>query len=206
MVKRLCKQWFPIEYPDVWYEDITANPRFYALAATFQNKIVGLLVAETKPLTKMNKEDQDLLTGQGEVGYILSLGVSKDHRRNGVASLLLDNYLNLLTTHQVSAVKAVLLHVLTSNEAAIKFYEKRNFSRHAFLPYYYNIKGRPKDGFSYVRYINGGHAPWSLLDYMHHFATSWYIVEVCSWPLRVACKLWCFLAHAATAVMTHRCS
>ena len=37
------------------------------------------------------------------------------------------------------------------------------FRLHAFLPYYYNIKGKCKDGFSYVLYINGGHPPWSLL-------------------------------------------
>ena len=24
-VKRLCKEWFPIEYPDAWYTDITSN-------------------------------------------------------------------------------------------------------------------------------------------------------------------------------------
>ena len=28
-VKRLCKEWFPIEYPDVWYTDITSNHKFY---------------------------------------------------------------------------------------------------------------------------------------------------------------------------------
>lgn len=55
-VKTLCRQWFPIEYPDVWYEDITTNPHFYALAATLHMQIIGLLVAETKPLSKMNKE------------------------------------------------------------------------------------------------------------------------------------------------------
>ena len=55
-VKMLCKQWFPIEYPDIWYEEITSNSKFYALAATYQKKIIGLLVAETKVLNKMNKE------------------------------------------------------------------------------------------------------------------------------------------------------
>lgn len=26
-VKVLCRSWFPIEYPDTWYQEITANPR-----------------------------------------------------------------------------------------------------------------------------------------------------------------------------------
>ena len=35
-VKALCRSWFPIEYPDTWFQEITSNPRFYSLAATFQ--------------------------------------------------------------------------------------------------------------------------------------------------------------------------
>ena len=38
-------------------------------------------------------------------------------------------------------VRAVYLHVLTTNNAAITFYEHRGFKPHLFLPYYYNIKG-----------------------------------------------------------------
>ncbi|KAK7085621.1 N-alpha-acetyltransferase 60 [Halocaridina rubra] len=173
-VKTLCRQWFPIEYPDVWYEDITTNPRFYALAATYHMLIIGLLVAETKPLCKMNKEDQDILppslTGHTQIGYILTLGVIDSHRGHGIASLLLDNYLAQLTTSESPKVQAVLLHVLTTNHQAINFYQRRNFIRHTFLPYYYNIKGKPKDGFSYVRYVNGGHPPWTLLYPFIHFA------------------------------------
>ena len=68
-VKILCRSWFPIEYPDTWYQEITANPRssfhqyqkeifkndvfgfrFFSLAATLQGRIVGIIVAETKEL------------------------------------------------------------------------------------------------------------------------------------------------------------
>lgn len=209
-VKKLCKEWFPIEYPDVWYEDITSNPRFYALAATYESDIIGLLVAETKPLSKMNKEDQDILpiglSGPPMIGYILTLGVSTSQRRNGLASLLLDNYLAFLTTQESSVVKAVLLHVLTTNNQAIEFYKRRHFRQHTFLPYYYNIAGKPKDGFSYVRYVNGGHLPWTLLDYISHFGTSIYSSEICWWPIRVMTKFWGVIAQSATAILTHRVS
>lgn len=63
-----------------------------------------------------------------EVGYILSLGVSKQHRRNGIASLLLDSLVCHLTTAERHNVKAIFLHVLTSNAAAILFYEQRRFN------------------------------------------------------------------------------
>lgn len=65
-------------------------------------------------------------------------------------------------------LSGVYLHVLTTNNAAITFYEHRGFRPHLFLPYYYAIGGRRRDGFTYVLYLNGGHPPWSLLDYVSH--------------------------------------
>ena len=79
------------------------------------------------------------------------------------ASLLLDNLLSYLTSSDKHTCKAVYLHVLTTNVTAIHFYERRSFRLHSFLPYYYSIKGSPRDGFSYVLYINGGQPPWTVL-------------------------------------------
>nr|XP_040046244.1 N-alpha-acetyltransferase 60-like [Gasterosteus aculeatus aculeatus]XP_040046245.1 N-alpha-acetyltransferase 60-like [Gasterosteus aculeatus aculeatus] len=60
-VKLLCGDWFPIEYPDSWYQDITSNKKFFSLAATFRGGIVGMIVAEIKGRTKVHKEDGDIL-------------------------------------------------------------------------------------------------------------------------------------------------
>lgn len=62
-----------------------------------------------------------------DVGYILSLGVHKKFRRNGIGSLLLDALINYLTTSEKTRVKAIFLHVLTTNQPAILFYEKRKY-------------------------------------------------------------------------------
>ena len=62
-----------------------------------------------------------------DIGYILSLGVHRKHRRNGIGSLLLDALINHLTTAERQSVKAIFLHVLTTNQPAILFYEKRRF-------------------------------------------------------------------------------
>ena len=116
------------------------------------------------------------------VGYLLSLGVCSSFRRQGVASLLLNSFLNHLTSSENEMCKALYLHVLTMNSAAIRFYEKHKFRfvqvlvclgnwlyqsiffrLHSFLPYYYSVDGTSKDGFTYVLYINGGHPPWGLL-------------------------------------------
>ncbi|XP_037933827.1 N-alpha-acetyltransferase 60 isoform X2 [Teleopsis dalmanni] len=174
-VRTLCQDWFPIDYPLSWYEDITSSSRFFALAAVYNLAIIGLIVAEIKPYRNLNKEDKGILPDSmgrhADIGYILSLGVHRKHRRNGIGSLLLDSLVNHLTTAERYSVKAIFLHVLTTNQAAILFYEKRRFHLHSFLPYYYNIRGNDKDGFTYVTYINGGHQPYTLLDHIKHFAS-----------------------------------
>ncbi|XP_023337769.1 N-alpha-acetyltransferase 60 [Eurytemora carolleeae] len=170
-VKILCRSWFPIDYPDTWYQEITSNPRFYSLAATLQGRMIGLVVAETKELGHLAKEDRSILATcfkKGtKVGYILSLGVCEDFRKQGIASLLLENLISHLTSDTAyNSVKALYLHVLTTNSQAIAFYEHRGFVVHSFLPYYYAIKGKRKDGFTYVLYLNGGHPTWGALDYV----------------------------------------
>ena len=77
-----------------------------------------------------------------KIAYILSLGVLKEFRSNGVASFMLGNLLSHLRSGDHRDVRAVYLHVLTTNNAAITFYEHRGFKPHLFLPYYYNIKGK----------------------------------------------------------------
>ncbi|ESO87196.1 hypothetical protein LOTGIDRAFT_210596 [Lottia gigantea] len=165
-VKRLCAEWFPIDYPDSWYDDITSSSRFFSLAATYHSRIIGLIVAEIKPKVKLNKEDSDILATcfppTVQVAYILSLGVVEEFRRNGIASLLLDSLLSHLTTKEFYNCKAVYLHVLESNGDALRFYERRNFRPHSFLPYYYFIQGKSRHGYSYVLYTNGGQPPWSF--------------------------------------------
>ena len=128
-VKCLCRDWFPIDYPDTWYTEITSNPRFFSLAATLSGSIIGLIVAETKDLSQLAKEDQSLLANcflsNTKVGYILSLGVCQTYRKQGIASLLLDQLISYLNTNYCHQVKALYLHVLTTNTQAIHFYEHR---------------------------------------------------------------------------------
>ena len=62
-----------------------------------------------------------------KIAYILSLGVLKEYRSNGVASFMLGNLLSHLRSGDHRDVRAVYLHVLTTNNAAITFYEHRGF-------------------------------------------------------------------------------
>lgn len=193
-----------LDYPDSWYEDITSSSRFYALAAVFGSVIIGLIVAEIKPFGTLNKEDQDILCSSfgkdSLVGYILSLGVRRSYRRNGIASLLLEQLLTHVTSPERSSVKAVFLHVLSSNAPAILFYQRCQFKLHTFLPYYYSIRGICKDGFTYVLYVNDGHSPWSLWDWVRHLAGTMASLG----PCRVPQWIWQRLLWATTLLSYHR--
>jgi len=202
-LKGLCKDCFPVEYPEEWYQEITKDDgRFFSLASTLQGKIVGFIVAEIKTRVRCNKEDQDILSPSyplsTPIAYILSLGVSCNFRCQGVGSLLLDNLLSHLTSKDHHTCKAVFLHVLCTNSRAIRFYEKRHFSRHSFLPLYYAIQGKLKDGFSYVLYLNGGHPPWSLRSSLRSSVTAVASLAPCKMSsrlfLRVNQLIWCFIA------------
>uniref|UniRef100_A0A8C0YEK9 N-alpha-acetyltransferase 60 n=1 Tax=Cyprinus carpio carpio TaxID=630221 RepID=A0A8C0YEK9_CYPCA len=206
-IKVLCGEWFPIEYPDLWYHDITSNKKFFSLAATFRGGIVGMIVAEIKSRTKVHKEaiqdvtslshrwivcgewDGDILASSfpvdTQVAYILSLGVVKEFRKHGIGSLLLDSLKEHISTTAQDHCKAIYLHVLTTNNTAIHFYENRDFKQHHYLPYYYSIRGVLKDGFTYVLYINGGHPPWTLFDYIHHIGSALASLSPCSIPQRI---------------------
>uniref|UniRef100_A0A1A7Z4X8 N-alpha-acetyltransferase 60 n=1 Tax=Iconisemion striatum TaxID=60296 RepID=A0A1A7Z4X8_9TELE len=183
-VKLLCGDWFPIEYPDSWYQDITSNKKFFSLAATFRGSIVGMIVAEIKNRTKVHKEDGDILASSfpvdTQVAYILSLGVVKEFRKHGIGSLLLDSLKEHISTTAQDHCKAIYLHVLTTNNTAIHFYENRDFRQHHYLPYYYSIRGVLKDGFTYVLYINGGHPPWTIFDYIQHIGSTLASLNPCS--------------------------
>ncbi|KAK2832874.1 hypothetical protein Q5P01_016763 [Channa striata] len=211
-VKLLCGDWFPIEYPDSWYQDITSNKKFFSLAATYRGGIVGMIVAEIKGRTKVHKEDGDILASSfpvdTQVAYILSLGVVKQFRKHGIGSLLLDSLKEHISTTAQDHCKAIYLHVLTTNNTAIRFYENRDFRQHHYLPYYYSIRGVLKDGFTYVLYINGGHPPWTILypfveagkkdiyvscflnvfvptDYIQHIGSTLASLSPCSIPQRL---------------------
>lgn len=55
-MRTLCQDWFPIDYPLSWYEDITSSSRFFSLAAVYKLAIIGLIVAEIKPYKHLNRE------------------------------------------------------------------------------------------------------------------------------------------------------
>lgn len=204
-VKRLCHDWFPIEYPENWYKDITMNPKFFSLAAVSGSKIIGMIVSEVKSRGLCNSEDSSILASYFPkttlVAYILSLAVVKEYRRRGIGSLLLRHLLTYLTSDEMNRCKAVYLHVLTSNSSAIEFYEMLNFQVHCYLPMYYSIKGNQYDAYSFVLYINGGQPSSFFTDCFEHMSVIVARLKPCFVPvhmLHVLQRLWHYILNGSS--------
>lgn len=131
MCRRLCpfvRKYTILASCSLIFSHICGFSSFYSLAATYKQQIIGLIVAEIIPHSRLHAEDTGILANSFrdcDIAYILSLGVLKEYRRNGIATLLLDSLLKNLITPERKKVKAAFLHVLTTNSAAIRFYEKR---------------------------------------------------------------------------------
>ncbi|XP_075253167.1 uncharacterized protein LOC142344934 [Convolutriloba macropyga] len=183
-VKELCKKFFPIDYPEKWYNDVTSDKKYFALSAVYRGLIVGVIIAEVKPRHAVNSDDADILASNSapdsKVAYLLSLGVLDEYRENGIGSLLMDSLITEVKGKDKSCIKAVYLHVLCSNIRAIQFYERRDFVLHKRISGYYNINNKIEDGFCYVRYINGGQPPWSVTEYMKHVTSMLTKFNSCS--------------------------
>mmetsp|Transcript_51252 Transcript_51252/g.138057 ORF Transcript_51252/g.138057 Transcript_51252/m.138057 type:complete len:182 (+) Transcript_51252:1-546(+) len=96
----------------------------------------------------------------GSLAYILTLGVVDGFRRRGLAKALLNNSMEHINKN-MPHVKAVYLHVVTYNDAAIALYESMQFRRIAKFDKFYQLHGKPYDSFLYARYVHSGRPPWS---------------------------------------------
>ena len=59
------------------------------------------------------------------VGYVVTLDVASMHRRNGVATRLMEQ--SEVEAHEAGC-SSMALHVFTGNEAAIRFYERMGYA------------------------------------------------------------------------------
>jgi len=171
----LHREWFPVKYADDFYTNLTHNlssstPTFAIVAVrTEDEEVVGALTAQI--FKEWQAEDTNLLSfslADHELMYITTLGVTQEYRKRGIATMLLDSLLEFCMTQRHS-IKAVYLHVLTTNDAALGFYEKQKFVRARKLDAYYDIDGRLLDSFLYILYLNNGQPPGrgNILDFCY---------------------------------------
>uniref|UniRef100_A0A8R1HRY2 N-alpha-acetyltransferase 60 n=1 Tax=Caenorhabditis japonica TaxID=281687 RepID=A0A8R1HRY2_CAEJA len=184
-VESLCNESFPIQYPDCWYDEVVSGG-LQSTGLFDQGNLAAMIVSETKCLYDCNLEDQGILAdSNAQVMYILSIAVSKKFRRLGLATRLLSHLFSALV-EQPPYPRAVFLHVLSTNSAALSFYKMHGFEFHASLQNYYRIGENYADGCTYVKYTNGVQAPVTFTDVCRTLGST-----ICM-PLKALCKMLSF--------------
>jgi len=148
----------------------STSPITFAMAAVkiSNNEVIGVITGQV--CKEWQVEDTDLLSfkfNEQELMYITTLGVIDEYRKKGIATILLKKLVEFCETERPS-INAIYLHVLTTNYAAIKFYEKHTFTCVRKLLNYYDLGDHSLDSFIYIMYINEGLPPGSFghaLDY-----------------------------------------
>jgi [ribosomal protein S18]-alanine N-acetyltransferase len=104
-----------------------AEPGAIALVAeTMDGELVGFVIVHTER------------AAAGRRGYVVTLDVSEDWRRKGLAGRLMRE----AESRTVAAgARWMELHVFTGNEAAIRFYERLGYERIAMRRRFYGADG-----------------------------------------------------------------
>jgi len=127
-VKLLNSVVFPgVKYSKKLYDDQLTVDEF-AKMAFFDKIFVGAVCCRFEPLTADSPAPRRL--------YILSLGILAPYRRRGVASALCDHIVK--HAGMDDSIENVFLHVKTTNDEAIGFYEAQGFKRKEVLKGYYS--------------------------------------------------------------------
>jgi ribosomal protein S18 acetylase RimI-like enzyme len=148
-LKALHEQLFPLDYEDNFYSKAVGSQEHIFSWAAFvrqgscDEQLVGFVTARTCDLAECNPTDRHAmglaskLLDDQKVVYILTLGVAPGHRKQGIASQLLQRVVAKATR---MICRAVYLHVVSYNTAAISFYERNYFQSLCMLKGFYHIQ------------------------------------------------------------------
>lgn len=160
-MQELHNNWFPIRYPQAFFDTATTLPSVYhsECMADRNGELAAILVAKNIRVCSCDREDRDILPpsravrhgGVDErlVTYILTVGVENRFRRKRIGAYLIRNLVQKAMSHP-HKIHAIYLHVLVSNAAAIRFYEKIGFVQHKLLEGYYIIGNNTYDAYCYI--------------------------------------------------------
>ena len=171
-LSNLYKEWFPISYPDSFFEDLYKK-RYSTILAVYHPKsadpnqkhlILGCLTYSIQQTDeKILKSSINYLFNEPQALHIQTLGVVNEFRNKGVASRLLNRVIQI--ANENSNIKYLYLNVVEYNAAAIKFYKKHNFTLVCCRKNYYDIFGQTYDSELYALFTNGGKKAWYEEDY-----------------------------------------
>eukprot|EP00035_Acanthoeca_spectabilis_P014868 m.292447 g.292447 ORF g.292447 m.292447 type:complete len:213 (-) comp16238_c0_seq3:2633-3271(-) len=166
-MKLMHDQWFPIRYPEQFFilaTSLHSRLQSEVLIDPRTDTIAALVVWRQGSVVQCDPEDSDILPPgeertNADVIYVLTIGVSVEYRRCGLASRLIRHLLSHAATDPSGRCRCVYLHVLTSNDSAIRFYESHGFNQHKLLKDYYEIADAKRDAFTYTFLVMPRPAP-----------------------------------------------
>ncbi|GBF94521.1 histone acetyltransferase-like [Raphidocelis subcapitata] len=183
-VKAAHNALFPIDYDDAFFNKaVRGLDRIFSWGAFAASpgapgggELVGFVTARLVKLHECETHDRalmglsSLVLDHDCVAYILTLGVLDGWRGRGLALRLI----GLVGAHAAATrARAVFLHVISYNAAAIRLYSRAGFACAGRLPSFYVIQsGRQPDpstpvydAFLFVRHVGGewGGAVWGAV-------------------------------------------
>ena len=168
-IKRLHKEWFPIDYDDDYFQKIfqNSNNSYFTIGAFYKLKgqeiILGMALCQYRDVSEyfikhtspqaineicenidFQEEVQSYLRCEDYIcAYIMTIGVMDECRKLNIGSNLVKYVVNKALMDNICI--GVYLDVICYNSCAIKFYEKNGFKKVSTIKNYYNIKGQLYD-------------------------------------------------------------
>lgn len=123
--------------------------------------------------------------------YIMTLGTCAEYRNLGLGTILVEKCIQYAETIYKDHCGVIYLHVIVTNTAAIRFYEKLGFDRITEIQNYYTINDSYYNCYLYAKYINGYAGRRSkfqalIKDMFHHVWNN--VVSVWSPVQYIACN------------------
>ncbi|MHA2283325.1 MAG: GNAT family N-acetyltransferase [Promethearchaeota archaeon] len=109
----------PEDYPYFFYKSILDNfPESFLVAQNYSGKIIGYIMWRVEKNPSLDS------LRYVTKGHLVSIAVSQEYRKRGVAKALLSNSMSAIKKYKI---QEYVLEVRVSNYNAIKLYEQFNF-------------------------------------------------------------------------------
>lgn len=137
-LRKCNKDCLPVYYPYGYYNNLIDSNKHIIIVAKHEEEVIGYIIGEA------SYEIADRF-------HIISFGILEKYRKNKLGTTLM-NKITYLAQKRYFNIKKISLYVMSSNEIAIKFYEKNGFVKYKILKNYYESFNQ--DGCLYMKYLN----------------------------------------------------
>lgn len=144
---------FPIKYDEEFYGSLIKNE--YRRTPLFTRVCVDDALGPLGSVTCRIKSSPDVESTRGGAHlYVMTMAVSSTARRTRTGTRLMNAVIHH-ATYDAPRVEALYLHVLTTNDVAIKFYESLGFVRQQRIEDFYTFDDDNHAAFLYVLRLTG---------------------------------------------------